>query len=237
MTFASGHAYDGDWVDDKRHGAGTYTYASGDKYTGELRDDKFAGRGRFEFASGNVFEGEFEDNKRVRGVYTLASGDVFEGGWRNDKFSGRGTYTLPSGAAYAGPWKRGKIHVAAGPATVTLPGGAVVSDPAAVLDAWRELCPRLPGGGAKDAALHPRDGRVALCGGDGGDVTVLDARGDGGDAVVLERWAAAETRTIASWWVPGALCGARGDAWGLAVSAADRSLTFWTGADLSLIHI
>ncbi|KAH8065243.1 hypothetical protein JL722_2152 [Aureococcus anophagefferens] len=44
MTFASGHAYDGDWVDDKRHGAGTYTYASGDKYTGELRTTSSLGR-------------------------------------------------------------------------------------------------------------------------------------------------------------------------------------------------
>ena len=140
MTFASGHSYDGDWVDDKRHGRGTYTYASGDRYDGALRDDKFNGTGTFVFASGNVFSGEFRDNKRVTGRYVLACGDTFEGAWKHDKFHGDGVYVLAAGGSYAGLWRRGKIHPGTG--RVTLPDGRVLTDRAAVLGAWRDLCPR-----------------------------------------------------------------------------------------------
>ena len=94
-------------------------------------------------------------------------------------------------------------------------------------DGWLELAPPMAwSNGFKDAAL--RANLAALAGGDGGDLAVVDVE-TFRDAPVARWTAAPGARTIASWWVPGPTVGAAGLA--LAVSAADRSLTFWTGAD------
>lgn len=44
-TEASGYKYEGDFVDGKRTGKGTFTWASGNKYEGDFVDGKFHGKG------------------------------------------------------------------------------------------------------------------------------------------------------------------------------------------------
>ena len=40
MTEASGNSYDGDWIENKREGFGTYRSADGRVYVGEFKNDK-----------------------------------------------------------------------------------------------------------------------------------------------------------------------------------------------------
>lgn len=42
---ADGDIYDGDWIDDKAHGMGTYSHSNGAFYNGEWEDDKQQGYG------------------------------------------------------------------------------------------------------------------------------------------------------------------------------------------------
>jgi len=40
LYHADGDIYEGDWLDDKANGKGTYTHANGAKYVGQWKDDK-----------------------------------------------------------------------------------------------------------------------------------------------------------------------------------------------------
>ena len=62
-TYANGDKYEGDFVDDKKHGKGVYVYANGDKYEGDWLDGKKHGKGVITFADGNKYEGDFVDGK------------------------------------------------------------------------------------------------------------------------------------------------------------------------------
>jgi len=42
---AEGNRYEGDFVDGKRTGKGTFTWANGNKYEGDFVDGKFHGKG------------------------------------------------------------------------------------------------------------------------------------------------------------------------------------------------
>ena len=48
--------YDGEFVDDKRCGTGSYTWPSGDRFQGQFIDDAKNGKGEFFFSNGNVFK-------------------------------------------------------------------------------------------------------------------------------------------------------------------------------------
>ena len=46
MIWANDSRYEGDWVDDKRHGRGTYHFANGDKCEGDWWDNRLLGMGK-----------------------------------------------------------------------------------------------------------------------------------------------------------------------------------------------
>ena len=48
----NGDSYNGEWLDDKRHGKGIDTYASGHRYTGEFADGQRHGQGTYTFPDG-----------------------------------------------------------------------------------------------------------------------------------------------------------------------------------------
>lgn len=51
----TGDIYDGEWLNDKKKGFGTYTYVDGDKYEGSWDNDKKNGQGVFTFANGQIY--------------------------------------------------------------------------------------------------------------------------------------------------------------------------------------
>lgn len=54
-----GARYEGSWVDDQRHGQGTYVYASGAMYEGGWEEGRMHGRGCYTSASGSRYEGAY----------------------------------------------------------------------------------------------------------------------------------------------------------------------------------
>ena len=68
-TYADGESYDGDWIEGKKEGLGTYRWADGSIYVGELKNDKkhgtsnsslnFLGKGKETYADGESYQGEW----------------------------------------------------------------------------------------------------------------------------------------------------------------------------------
>ena len=109
LTFTSSR-YEGQLLNGKMHGQGTYTWGSGTRHVGKFRNGKFTGRGTRTWASGNRYEGDWHDNKmHGQGTYTWADGRRYKGEFRNDKRTGRGTYTWSNGNRYVGDFRDGKL--------------------------------------------------------------------------------------------------------------------------------
>jgi curved DNA-binding protein CbpA len=109
---SEGDNYDGDIVDGKRHGYGTYNWPSGenagDKYVGEFQNDKLHGRGTYTWDGGDKYVGEFKDNMRSgQGTNTWISGDKYVGEWKDNMRNGQGREILANGTEYIGNWKDG----------------------------------------------------------------------------------------------------------------------------------
>jgi hypothetical protein len=66
-TWEDGSTYQGDWVQDKRHGNGIFNTAEGHKYEGAFVNDVKHGAGRLSYKNGEVIEGTWE-NDRLNGL-------------------------------------------------------------------------------------------------------------------------------------------------------------------------
>ena len=94
--------YEGELLDGKPHGKGTYRAANGDVWEGDFFGGQLHGRGRCRKAGGRVaIEGDFfvgelhgtATGRKVDGKVALIEGRFFAG-----RMQGRGTCTLKSGA-------------------------------------------------------------------------------------------------------------------------------------------
>jgi hypothetical protein len=95
MYWNSGAIYKGDWVNDYRHGVGTFKFSNnGSKYDGEWKHDKANGKGTFTRGNGDKYVGEFKDNKKHgKGImYGNSIGIIYKGNWENDLKHGTGEY-------------------------------------------------------------------------------------------------------------------------------------------------
>jgi hypothetical protein len=52
--------YEGDYLNDKKHGHGQFNWESGNWYSGNYRHDKRHGLGEMHWADGTVYDGEWE---------------------------------------------------------------------------------------------------------------------------------------------------------------------------------
>ena len=106
---------DGEWRSDAskqvmRHGHGTHTDGP-EVYTGQWLDDRMHGAGSFTFAAGAFYEGNFEDDQfQGQGTYTWPDGAGYEGEWRENKMHGQGTYSDCDGVAWSGQFFNGKYN-------------------------------------------------------------------------------------------------------------------------------
>ncbi|MBR2406471.1 MAG: hypothetical protein IKB04_09630 [Clostridia bacterium] len=109
MTYKSGDAYDGEWVNDQVSGHGTYTWKNGDVYSGAWVNDQKCGHGTYTWTDGEVYTGDWKNGRRHgRGKMTYADGDVYDGMWVNGKREGSGTYYWKSGDRFEGQWENGE---------------------------------------------------------------------------------------------------------------------------------
>jgi hypothetical protein len=94
---ASGVAgYTGSFRAGRKHGKGVKTWPNGDRYEGDFVDERIEGFGTYAFGrgpwAGESYTGEYLAGRRQgHGVYRFASGDVYEGPWRADVPVGRPT--------------------------------------------------------------------------------------------------------------------------------------------------
>lgn len=63
-----GNVYEGEWVDDKMSGHGTFKFVGGSSYDGDWVDNKFVGQGKYSWAHGAYYIGAWVDNRCVTGV-------------------------------------------------------------------------------------------------------------------------------------------------------------------------
>lgn len=86
-------------------GRASIVYPFGDKYDGELVEGRRHGHGTYhERATGNKYEGEWRDDMRHgRGILTSGSNDfIYDGEWVADKRSGHGHCTIRGRESYTG---------------------------------------------------------------------------------------------------------------------------------------
>jgi hypothetical protein len=118
ILYIVGDVYEGEYVNEKKHGKGKYTSANGDVYEGDFVEGKKCGQGVFTYSSGNVYSGEYKDGKQ--------NGQVLLTPLLIHSFTDvpprltqhinalflvvQGTYTYASGNVYVGQYENGKMH-------------------------------------------------------------------------------------------------------------------------------
>ena len=127
VEYDGGDVYEGEILNGKRHGHGTYTWADGDTYEGDWKDGKRCGRGKLiqygKSPTGETYmkysyDGEWLDSKEhghgicVEGDFGWEKMDkVFEGEWVDGKRQGRFVwyYTNSKGGRYMDFYEDGKL--------------------------------------------------------------------------------------------------------------------------------
>lgn len=110
-TYDNGDKYVGYFLNNKRHGQGTYYSNSGSRYEGEWKEGEQHGQGTYYWANGNRYVGSFVNgNMQGQGTCYWANGDKYVGSFVNDQRHGYGTYYYNSGNRYEGEWKEDKKH-------------------------------------------------------------------------------------------------------------------------------
>jgi len=124
--------YDGDWLNNKRHGQGKCIYWNGNIYQGQWLYNRWHGKGKLIFANGDVYEGKFEAGNitgsgtfaykngekytghLVDGIYNgigekyFKNGNIYKGDWVDNLISGKGEMKYANGDIYTGYWFEGK---------------------------------------------------------------------------------------------------------------------------------
>jgi hypothetical protein len=101
FVYSNGDVYDGEWVNGKKQGTGTYTRADGSVYDGEYNRDRKHGKGRCTWVNGNAYIGHWVDGvQQGQGTLTCPDGRRYEGEWYGGKQHGKGTFSNKEGDVY-----------------------------------------------------------------------------------------------------------------------------------------
>jgi len=108
--------YEGEFLNNNKHGKGKMVYASGNVYTGDWKNNLKDGFGKMEFKNRNEqYVGFWKNNlPNGKGIYTwnidsplncqYPLHNQYEGDWDNGKKWGHGIFRYSSGAIYDGEW-------------------------------------------------------------------------------------------------------------------------------------
>lgn len=106
IEYPNGNKYEGEVLDGKKNGKGTFFFVNGDRYVGDFENDLREGQGTYFYREGHRYEGGFKAGRRNgRGVYRFINGDVFRGMFSNDKRNGPGVYSYADGSRVEGEWR------------------------------------------------------------------------------------------------------------------------------------
>lgn len=114
--------YDGEWVDDMMHGTGKYTTSSF-TYLGQMEKNTIEGNGEITYKNGDTYKGQWSKNmKNGYGKCVYANRDIYKGNWVNNKREGKGYLNFSDGRIYSGNFKDDHIH---GFGKMTYPKGLI----------------------------------------------------------------------------------------------------------------
>eukprot|EP01041_Mallomonas_annulata_P007180 gene7180-14628_t len=109
--------YEGEFVDNLRHGKGTLISYKGNKYKGEFENNWFHGFGEqswapfeqdFKIVHGKRYEGTFQAGKRHgKGIFILGTGETYSGMFENNLYHGQGILKNIHGDIFIGEFARG----------------------------------------------------------------------------------------------------------------------------------
>mmetsp|Transcript_94691 Transcript_94691/g.294917 ORF Transcript_94691/g.294917 Transcript_94691/m.294917 type:complete len:268 (+) Transcript_94691:114-917(+) len=109
FTYPNADWYDGEWVDGKATGAGTFKTRDS-TYTGQWDQDLKHGHGE-EIFEDSTYSGEFRMGYRHgRGTLSWKDGSSYTGHFVNNNQEGHGTYTWKNRNAYTGQWSDNYMH-------------------------------------------------------------------------------------------------------------------------------
>eukprot|EP00826_Nyctotherus_ovalis_P015577 TRINITY_DN14440_c0_g1_i13.p1 TRINITY_DN14440_c0_g1~~TRINITY_DN14440_c0_g1_i13.p1 ORF type:complete len:198 (-),score=18.32 TRINITY_DN14440_c0_g1_i13:174-767(-) len=108
IKYNDGSLFEGQVLDNKRHGYGKQTWPNGTKYTGYWENDKMSGKGKLEYENGDVYDCNWVDNKaKGFGELLKSDGSKYVGEWDCDEPHGEGTESWPDGTEYKGTYSHG----------------------------------------------------------------------------------------------------------------------------------
>ena len=109
LSWANGDVFDGTLQNGKRHGKGLFVWASGHRYQGDWVNDVASGTAKVDFVNGNHYEGAVDNGvPQDTGSMLYASGDRYVGRFSAGEPEGTGSYVWKNGQKFEGDWKRGK---------------------------------------------------------------------------------------------------------------------------------
>jgi hypothetical protein len=130
MIYPNGDFYEGEWIDNKMQGEGTYTYKkSGDIYSGSWIADKKSGQGTYEFgADSSIMVGTWVDGQITTGKWILKGAAEYEGAFKLGRPYGYGSFSFSSGLVQTGSFveaKKGEDEEAPAEGETPLPPNVV----------------------------------------------------------------------------------------------------------------
>ncbi|CAD8166913.1 unnamed protein product [Paramecium pentaurelia] len=91
VIYSNDDEYQGELVNDKRHGQGTYKFVSGNRYEGEWKNHQKHGKGKLYYKNGELYIGDWIENKKCgEGMHFYINGDRYVGEWKDDQRDGMG---------------------------------------------------------------------------------------------------------------------------------------------------
>ncbi|CAK0843151.1 unnamed protein product, partial [Prorocentrum cordatum] len=106
----NGNVYQGEWVDNFRHGTGSQ-HGNGYIYEGQWEANVYHGTGVLEMPSGVTYDGQFFNGKRHgAGFENAPNGTRYEGQYINGFKSGQGTFFMADSSSYRGDVSGNKMH-------------------------------------------------------------------------------------------------------------------------------
>lgn len=106
-------SYEGQWREDQRDGEGTQTWEDARLYHGQFKAGKFHGLGRMEWHTTQglvVYEGHyFNDLKHGIGRYCWPDGRIYDGEWSQGTRCGKAAYVSSRGDRRMGIWSDDKL--------------------------------------------------------------------------------------------------------------------------------
>ena len=111
INLSNGDVYEGQVLNGKMHGQGTYHFSNGDVYVGNFYMNGRQGKGIYTHSNGAKYVGDFKDGRpHGQGTYYYDNGDRYVGMFVEEEMHGHGTYEYDNGDRYTGQYKKGQPH-------------------------------------------------------------------------------------------------------------------------------